>query len=316
MINCGYKNILVIGGDGFLGSYLVEQLSELSDCRVTVLDRFPCGKIKNLSGVRNRIELVSGDYKNSTDLERSMEGKQLVFNFACASNPSSSWADPFIELEGNIAPALRLLEMAGQCGVEKIVFPSSGGTVYGPACNPVSETAPVHPSSPYGIGKLCVELFLQYAAEKYELKYDIYRIANAYGPRQPVGAGLGVIGVWMHRILNSQPLFVYGDDSVKRDYIHAADVAVLMLHSLSTDGAGIYNLGTGRGVSIMQMLDVFKQTIDIPFEYHVRPKRASDNSSIVLDSSKILQGYTGFTFRNLENELPAVWDNAKRRWSG
>ncbi len=303
--------VLVLGGDGFLGSHFVDQAAALGH-EVTVFDHFPYLVSKNLEHQRGKIRFVSGDFANRNDLSTVLEGQDIVYHFICVTNPSESWNDPFIEIDENLRNSIKFFELAVCKGVRKIVFPSSGGTVYGPQKKPVDENVVPRPLSPYGITKLATEHFLRYFHKHSGIQADIYRIGNPYGPRQPIQRAQGVIAVWMRDILRGSKIQVYGDHSTLRDYIYIKDVAYLMTHSLNNlDSSDVYNIGTGVGTSIISLLEIFQSVVDVPFRYYIHPRRPLDNPSIVLDSSKLSAQFHGFKFRELEDKLSETWNYFK-----
>jgi len=305
--------ILVLGGDGFLGSHFVDRAVMLGH-EVTVFDRFPNLLSKNLEHFRGKIRFIAGEFANRNDLSKAVEYQDIVYHFICMTTPVESWDDPFIEIEENLRNSIQLFETAARQGVRKIVFSSSGGTVYGPQREPIDESAPTMPISPYGIIKLATEHFLNYFREHSGIAVDVYRIGNAYGPRQPIQRPQGVISVWMNKILNDSEIQVYGDESTLRDYIYIEDVSLLMTNSLrNLDSSDVYNLGSGIGISIIQLLKIFKSCIDKPIKYRIHPRRSSDNTSIVLDSSKLLAHFPGFSFQKLEDKISETWHCIKSR---
>jgi UDP-glucose 4-epimerase len=308
--------ILILGGDGFLGSNFVDQAVTLGH-DVTVFDRFPYQYSRNLEHQRGKIKFISGEFANREDVSKATKGQDIVYHFVCATSPAGSWNDPYIEIEENLRTSIQFFEIATSAGVKKIVFPSSGGTVYGPQLRPVNESAIPRPFSPYGITKLSIEHFLHYFQKKFDIAVDIYRVGNAYGPRQPDQRPQGVIGVWMRDIINGSEIQVFGDQDTLRDYVYIEDVAFLMTGSLRDPiASGVYNLGSGEGTSIVRLLDIFKTSINTPFSYKIHPRRALDNSSIVLDSSKLLAFFPGFNFQKLEDKISVTWEYFKNRQSG
>lgn len=300
-------NILVLGGDGFAGSHFVDKAVLLGH-NVTVFDRFPYDVSKNLEHQRGKVRLFSGEFANREQLAKVLENQEIVYHFISATNPVTSWNDPFIEIEENVKNSVKLFELAAAHGVRKIVFPSSGGTIYGRQNAPVKEDSLPNPFSPYGICKLATEHFLNYYREHSGIATDVYRIGNAYGPRQPVKTPQGVIAVWMNKILNGEEILVYGDQETLRDYIYVDDIAHLMTHSITDlDHSDVYNLGTGKGTSIIELLNIFKAAFDKPFKYNILSRRESDNTSIILDSSKIAAFFPGFEFQRLEDKIWSTW---------
>lgn len=303
--------ILIIGGDGFLGSHMVDQAVQLGHT-VSVFDRFSGRTSKNLEHRKSQVRFLAGEFSNRALLASALEGQEIVFHFVWSANPATSWNDPFVELE-NIRSSVQLFELAAQRGVQKIVFPSSGGTVYGCQTKMVGANTLPDPFSPYGISKLTAEFFLKYFNKRTNLQYDIYRIGNAYGPRQPVSSSQGVIPAWMNAILNKSVVQVYGDQDVLRDYVYVEDIAHLMTYSIQNlASSGIYNIGTGIGTSVIELLEIFREVINEPFEFSISSKRAFDNSSAVLDGSKIKSFFPDFTYHKLRDKIPQTWNDFKQ----
>ncbi len=299
--------ILVLGGDGFIGSHLVDQLV-MSGHHITVFDRFPYNISRNLEHQRGNIQFISGEFANRDDLRNALKYQDVLYHMICMTNPAESWNDPLIEIDENIRNTITLCEIAAKREIKKIVFPSSGGTVYGVQVAPVNENTVPKPLSPYGISKLTVEYFLNYFHERYGTACDIYRVGNPFGPRQPTQRPQGVVAVWMRDILCSRELQVYGDRSTLRDYVYVGDAARLMMHSWKNIfSSDIYNLGTGVGVSILDLLELFKQVIDVPFTYKLHSRRNSDNASIVLDSAKLISHFPDFQFQDMKEKLAETW---------
>ncbi|MBF0274564.1 MAG: NAD-dependent epimerase/dehydratase family protein [Nitrospinae bacterium] len=306
--------VAVLGGDGFLGSHMVDQLYTLGH-DITVFDRFPLGETKNLKHLKGKVSFVKGEFGNIETLKEVFEGVDVAYHFISCTNPATSWNNPLFEVEENLLHSLRCFEVAVKMGVKKIVFPSSGGTVYGKQTSINSENTLPNPFNPYGITKLSTEYFLNYFKEHSNLNYDVYRISNPFGPRQPMDQPQGVIAVWMKSILEEKELKVYGDAKTVRDYVYIKDVSYLMTHSLKDlHSSGTFNIGSGKGVSILELLDVFKKVIDKPFTYELSDKRNFDNSSAILDSTKLLGEFKGFTLQNIEEKIKETWHYVQKHY--
>jgi UDP-glucose 4-epimerase len=305
--------ILVLGGDGFIGSHFVDQAVTLEH-EVTVFDRFPYQISKNLEHQRANINFISGEIANRNDVYKALEGIDVVYHFVSMTAPVDSWNDPFIEIDNNLRFSIQLFKLASRQGIRKIVFPSSGGTVYGPQNKPITENTLPRPSSPYGITKLAIEHFLHYYREHSGIEIDIYRIGNAYGPRQPTQSKQGVIAVWMQNILDGAEIQVFGDHTTLRDYVYVKDISFLMTNSLrNLASSNVNNLGTGVGTSIIRLLEIFRTVIDNPIRYRIHPRRPSDNASIILDSSRLLGQFPDFKFQKLEDKISETWNYFKSR---
>ncbi len=307
-------NILVLGGDGFIGSHFVDQAVALGH-KVTVFDRFPYHVSKNLEQQQGKIEIISGEFANREQLSNALKGQDIVYHFICITNPATSWADPFIEIDENLKLSVQLFEIAVARNVKKIVFPSSGGTIYGRQYGTLKEDTLSRPFNPYGITKLATEHFLYYFHERNGIAADIYRIGNAYGPRQPMDTPQGVISVWMGKILANEEIMIYGDSETLRDYIYVEDVAYLLTHSLKDISmSDCYNLGVGYGISVMDLFDIFRTSIDSPFKYKINPRRKFDNTSVVLDSSKLTSFFPNFKFQKIESKIRETWLYVKNQF--
>ena len=301
-------NILVLGGDGFLGSHLIDKI-DLSEHRVTVFDRFKYDKSVNLEHVRDKIIFKAGEFANKPALSDALKDQDIVYHFISCTSPPISWNDPLIEIDQNLGSSIPLFDLSSNLGVKKIVFASSGGTVYGlQNKTTIDEATTPHPYVPYGITKLTIEYFLNYFHKKTGLSYDIFRIANPYGPRQPMNTPQGVIAIWMDSILKGKEIAVFGNSTSIRDYIYVEDVATLLTQSLNElETPNIYNVGSNEGISILELLEYFKKIIVTPFKYIIQEKREFDNLAIVLDSTKIYSKFPNFIPTNLETGLIKTW---------
>jgi len=297
-----------MGGDGFLGSHFVDEAVKAGHA-ITVFDRFSGGHARNLEHQRGCVRFIAGEFANRDDVLQALRGQEIVYHFVSATNPATSWNNPFLEIEENLRHSVQLFELASKENVRKLVFMSSGGTVYGRQSGLIDETVLPRPFSPYGIGKCAIEHFLNYYHDHGYLTADIYRIGNAYGSRQPMHAPQGVIANWMARILDAEEIVAYGGADTVRDYVYVGDVARLLLQSVAqVSDAGIYNVGTGRGISITELLDIFGRVIDRPFRVRMEPRRDFDNPYVVLDSRRLIARCPGFQFSDFEEKLGETWE--------
>lgn len=302
------RKVIVFGGDGFLGSHLVEQLVSVGH-EVTVFTRGRDGGLRNLQHLRGRVDTVFGDFADTGAVAASLKGQEVAVDLITSSSPIDSWANPLEAIETELSPSVRFFELCAEEGVRKIVFASSGGAVYGPNTGMLGEGTSPRPFSPYSIIKLCSEHFLNFFNVKYGICADSYRIGNLYGPRQKLEGRQGVIAVWIGRALAGQPIDVFGDETTVRDHVFVRDAAKLMMHSLrSLETGDVYNLGTGAGVSVMELLRIFLAVAERPVAYRLHPRRPSDNTSSILDSSKLLQQFPGFRFHALEEGIREAFE--------
>jgi len=247
---------LVLGGKGFIGSHLVDALRGAGHT-VRVFDRAEAQPLGDSTGV----EWCDGDFTKPSDIARALEGVETCFHLISTTLPKSSNADPVFDVESNVAATVRLLEQAVRAGVKKVVFASSGGTVYGtPRVVPMDEEHSTNPISSYGITKLAIEKYLHLFQVLHGLSYAVLRPSNPYGERQRAQASQGAIAVFMGKILRGEPVEIWGDGSVVRDYLYIGDLSAAFLSAAAHEGAErVFNIGSGAGHSLNQILDGIEQ---------------------------------------------------------
>ena len=238
-------NCLVLGADGFIGSHLVDSLVACGH-KVRAFSRFKGGESFNLEHLRGEVDFVAGDFLNHSDLEGVLSDIEYVFHMVSLSTPASTMKDPRFDVEANVCGTMDLLELCVKHRVKKVVFPSSGGTVYGNVDSElIAEDAMTDPVCPYGISKLMIEKYLRYFSDLYGLDYLIFRISNPYGERQRLVGNQGVIPIFLNLVKNNDPITVFGDGSMVRDYIYVKDVVDFMTRVFELDTRErIYNLGS------------------------------------------------------------------------
>lgn len=276
---------VIVGGGGFIGSHLCEALLAEGH-EVTVLDREGAPNLETLRHAGATISI--GDFFNTEDLRRALENQGAVFHLLSTTVPQTSNEDPVYDVETNVIGTLRLLDEARKTSVKKIIFASSGGTVYGiPEEIPVREIHPTDPTSSYGIGKLIIEKYLYMYSILYGLDYCILRIANAYGERQRPKPTQGVIPVFLARALQDDEITVWGDGSVIRDYVFITDVCNAFVKALTYSGEmNVFNIGSGQGHSLRDVIHVMERVTGRPLKVKYFQKRSFDVPISVLDISR------------------------------
>jgi UDP-glucose 4-epimerase len=244
--------IFVTGGSGFIGRNTIPALL-LKSCRVVALEHihpiFP-QEHDGLKIVRGAI-----DHRNRR-LREGIASCDTLLHLAGASTPASTAEDPSLDVRVNLLPILALLHAASGTRIKRIVSISSGGTIYGvPAYTPIDESHPTIPTSPYGVVKLAIEHVIRLWAIQQGVEYIILRVGNPYGPHQRGHGHQGVVGTWLPRVLKNRPLVVWGDGSIVRDYIYVGDVAEALAIGCTQANlpSGPYNIGTGTGVSLLEI---------------------------------------------------------------
>jgi UDP-glucose 4-epimerase len=304
---------LVVGGNGFIGSHLSERLLR-EGYEVAVLDRFKSG-VNNLWEISGQIEIFRGSYLDQELLRTAMKGMDYVFHYASSTTPATSIVDPDYEIESNLLGSVRLLQIARDEGVKKVIFPSSGGTIYGePKRLPVREEDCALPSNPYAISKWAVERYLHHFHELYGLDYLILRYSNPYGERQSPYGKQGLIPIFLNRIKHNQRPVIYGDGSMVRDYIYINDIidaTSILFESVIKDK--VFNVGSGIGVSLNEIIKTMYSILgeEIRPIYEINSSRTYV-TSIVLDIAKI-ETKTGWKpSTSIEEGIRKTWIWIKR----
>ena len=274
---------LVLGGAGFLGSHVLEALLE-DGYIVRVFDR-----PRNRSGVSSAagVEFCEGDFGNRGDLAAALDGCQSAFHLVATTLPKTSNDDPVHDLETNLVATVRFLDLARQHRLKKITFASSGGTVYGvPTRVPIPEHHETRPVCSYGIHKLAIEQYLHLFHHLHDLDYCVLRVSNAFGERQRPTVSQGVVAAFLDKALRGEEIVIWGDGSVVRDYVYAKDVARAFCLAARHSGAPrIFNIGSGRGVSVNELISSIEALLGRSVERRYLPGRPFDVSVNVLDTS-------------------------------
>jgi len=277
---------LILGGAGFIGSHLAEGLLQAGH-HVRIFDR-PNVIRPSILASDPRVEWLEGDFTNEEDVSRILPGSDTIFHLAYTTLPRSSNDNPIYDVQTNLIGSLRLLDLAKAAAVRKIIFVSSGGTVYG-ATGPdrIAETHPTDPIVSYGITKLAIEKYLHMYSALYGVDYCVLRLANPFGERQRVAAAQGAVTVFLHKALHGETIEIWGDGSVRRDYIYIKDVVDAFIRALSYGGAQrVFNIGSGQGRSVNEILVAIEQVLGRPVARVYEAARSFDVPSNVLDISR------------------------------
>lgn len=261
--------VLVIGGNGFIGSHLVDRLT-MDGHRVRVFDRFSAGVTRYQS---EAVERMPGDFLNEADLRAALDEVDYVYHFLSTTTPLTAQRDPLMDLRTNVPGSIGLFQSCCDAGVKHVYFASSGGAIYGnTAQHVVDEEAPARPISPYAIGKYALENYLQYFWLQQGLSSTSFRISNPYGPRQPLGRRQGVIPIFLDRVRRGEPLQILGEGDMIRDYVYVEDLANMIVRASDhRPGCHVYNVGSGVGSSIMEVVQLVRSVTGLPVELEHRP---------------------------------------------
>lgn len=252
---------LIVGGGGFIGSNVADQLL-LEGHTLRILER-PYVKPYREFEPHEQVEWLSGDLLDVGAANEAVRGTDVVLHVASTTHPKTSNDDPVHDVESNLVCAIRLVEAMLRQGVVRIVFVSSGGTVYGtPRYLPVDESHPTEPQVSHGIVKLAIEKYLLMYRRLKGIQPVILRVSNPYGMRQRADAGQGVIAAFMHRVLNGQPIEIWGDGSVVRDYLYIGDLVEGVISAATySGGRSVFNLGSGVGTSLNETIDAIEEVL-------------------------------------------------------
>lgn len=286
------RKVLITGGAGFVGSHVADAHIARGD-RVWIMDDLSSGRLANLPSRAEFVEMEIGDPR-ARELICDV-GFDLINHHAAQIDVRASVTDPIADARTNIVGLINILEAARDAGTRRVVFVSSGGVVYGePEVYPTPESAPKRPVSPYGVSKLAGEHYLDSFREVHGLECAVLRYGNVYGPRQDPHGEAGVVAIFCNRLIDGQPLDIYGDGEQTRDYVYAEDVATANLIAADMpleDDAGIdaraFNVGTAEATSVNTLASLLEEIAGVrPGRIH-RDARPGELRRSVLSTARI-----------------------------
>jgi UDP-glucose 4-epimerase len=291
---------LVTGGAGFIGSNLVDALLARGD-EVTVLDDLSTGRRVNLDGaLANGARLAEVDVRDSAGVGAVMADARprLVFHLAAQIDVRKSVEDPYFDAAVNVGGTANVLEAARANGVDRVIFISTGGALYGEGADkqlPLPESTPIAPLSGYGQSKFAAEGYLGLFERLHGLSGMSLRLGNVYGPRQDPLGEAGVVAIFCGLLKNGGRPTVYGDGTQTRDYIYVGDVVSAALAAGATRLGGAVNIGTGREASVLDLVEILaglEGREDFAPEFE--PERPGEVQRISLDAA-LAQRELGWT---------------------
>lgn len=280
------QKCLVLGGKGFIGSHLVDALVAGGQ-KVRVLDQ-PQAPPLSVPSIISQVEWFDGDFTDESVVARALEGCDICYHLVSTTLPKSSNADPVRDIESNVVATVRLLNQAVIAKVKKVVFVSSGGTVYGiPHTVPVEESHSTEPISSYGISKLAIEKYLHLFFDLHKLDYTILRVSNPYGERQRTRAQQGAIAIFLGKIMRGDTVDVWGDGTTIRDYVYIGDVIAALIAAGTHPGPErLFNIGSGVGLTLNQVLDDIELATGLRSKRNYAPARGFDVPRNVLSIAR------------------------------
>lgn len=274
--------VLVLGGNGFIGSHVVDSLLA-AEHQVRVFDRAE----DRYRGRLPAVEYVIGDFREHRLLSEALTDMDVVFHGIGTTVPSTSNLDPVGDVQGNLVATLDLLRLMLENGNRRIVFLSSGGTVYGrTSVDCIAEDHALRPICSYGVVKLAIEHYLYMFQELSELRPLVLRPSNPYGERQGHSGVQGIVGTFLNKIARKEQIEIWGDGSAVRDFIYVGDLAHGCLAAIESQIVGTFNVGSGHGYSIREVLETIAAVCGVDPHPKYLPARRFDVDRAVLDISK------------------------------
>jgi UDP-glucose 4-epimerase len=258
--------VLVTGGAGFIASHIVDALIEQGH-DVVVIDDLSRGKTNNLNP---KAKFYQEDIRSSNlDDIFSKEKPEFVSHHAARTNVIHSLSEPADDAAVNILGSLNLLQNCRKWGVKKIIYSSSGGAIYGePVYLPCDENHPIRPLSPYGVSKYTVELYLQTYLHNFGLNYTILRYANVYGPRQISTGEAAVVARFSYQMIKDAEVSINGSGEQERDFVYISDIVRANILAMQQPESQVYNLGTGKSISVNHIFHLLKSLTSYRKEPH------------------------------------------------
>ena len=300
---------LVLGANGFIGSHLVDALADAGH-KVRAFDRY--GSKGPIYNENDNVEQFVGDYLNKGDLAQALEDIEYVFHFISTTTPITAENDPVIDIETNVKTSVELFKLCVEKDIQKVIFASTGGAIYGNGelyAGSFKETDLASPVSPYAIGKLAIENYLHYFSLKYGLSSVALRISNPYGERQPMHRKQGVIPIFLENMAHDRPITVYGDGSMVRDFVYVKDLAKMVVKVFESDDTkDVYNLGSGQGDSIAEIIDMAQKITGKVPEIETKPVPPTFVQKVILDTTRFNQDFGPVMFTDLESGMRSTYE--------
>jgi UDP-glucose 4-epimerase len=251
---------LITGGSGFIGSHLTDALTARGD-EVVVIDDLSSGRVENLSSaLAAGARLIEGDILDFEFVQKTLEAERpsTIFHLAAQSEVRKSIDEPVLDATVNVVGSVNLIEASQKLGLDRFVFASTGGAIYGEGEGmdlPAAETIEPAPMCQYGLSKLVVEKYLELYRRLYMFNSVALRFGNVYGPRQNPKGEAGAVAIFAGQLKNGETPTVFGDGSQTRDFVYVADVIAAMLTASRTDVEGSINIGSGIEVPLIDLVE-------------------------------------------------------------
>jgi UDP-glucose 4-epimerase len=296
--------VLIIGGNGFIGSHLIDEMLK-NGHQVVVYDlayerfRQPLENVEYAIGSLDKIEFF----------KETLTGIDIVYHLASGSVPSTSNVDAISDVQGNLISTLNVVNACVEKGIKRFVYFSSGGAVYGPSTeNIISEEHILKPISSYGILKVTIENYLHLYEKLYGLKTLIIRPSNPFGIRQGNFGAQGVISTFLKKTMLGEPLVIFGDGQSTKDYIFIRDLIKITYNLSMKFEHGVFNVGRGKGLSLLSIISHITEVTKIKPELNFTDFKNYDVSNFVLDIQKLDKALGGVSFTDFEQGIEETWN--------
>ncbi len=297
-------NIFITGGNGFIGRHLISKLI-FQGHYVRVMDRI---SVKEQS-IPGRLEYIPGDFLILENLRDALSGIDVVYHLAVTTIPGGSNESILFDAQTNLMGSLNLIHSAAEAGVKRFIFISSGGSVYGQtSLKAIREDHPTRPISAHGVSKLAIEKYLEIYRFKYGIEYRIARGANPYGEGQNPYRGQGFIAYALAQLAKQEEIVVWGDGSVVRDYFYVGDfIRALALMLDDHTRYRLYNVGSGQGKSIREMIELLEIITGQKARVRYEPSRPADVPFNVLDITRIRKSLAWEPETSFRDGIERTW---------
>jgi|tagenome__1003787_1003787.scaffolds.fasta_scaffold20851347_3 UDP-glucose 4-epimerase len=295
---------VVTGGAGFIGSHLVDALAARGD-DVLALDDLSKGRRERVDG-----DLAETDIRDAAALAAIVAEHRpdVILHLAAQADVRRSVADPAADAAVNVIGTINVLQAAREVGA-RVVFASTGGAIYGEdAPRPTPESAACEPEAPYGTAKLCAEEYLRLFNRLHGTRHAILRLGNVYGPRQDPSGEAGVVSIFAGRLARNERPTVFGNGRQTRDYVYAGDVVRAFMAAADADRAGLWNVGTGREVSVIDLIDGLAAISGAAIEPEFAPARQGELQASALDPAALERDLGVTAAMPLDDGLRAVYE--------
>jgi UDP-glucose 4-epimerase len=299
--------LIVLGGTGFIGSYVVDHLIAAGHS-VCSVSRGPEALRPTCASV-DYLHLDLREAKALDVLAAAIAKADAVLHLVSTTVPGTGDRDPKVDIADNLVPLLRLMEIMLSANVHRLIYLSSGGAVYGsPKMIPVREDHALNPISSYGIVKVAAESYVNLFARTRGLSSAILRPSNPYGERQGREANQGLVNTLLRRAMSGDSVQIWGDGTAVRDFLYVDDLARLIVLAVESTAEGIFNVGSGSGTSVRQMVEVVESVTRRPLKVEHLPGRSVDPPVSILDSSLASQTFGWTPKVELRDGVARTWE--------